>query len=239
MRRLLLLLTGLLCAGPLHAAETVVAAEPARANTVALLYFDVAGGDESLAVLRKGMAQMLIADLAEVPAAILVERDQLQAILTEQKLDRDLKMDAKTSARVGKLLGARYLVLGMMFSVKDRLAVTAKVVDVETGQVTQGVTKDGKLDDFLSIEQELAGALRIALGKLPPPSRAQRPTPTVRRERPKPPAKLPMTSAVRYAKALDLHDRGQDTEARTELKAVLAQHPDFALAAVDLQKLMR
>lgn len=238
-----LLFAALLLARPLPAAEPAPAVPPApRQNTVGLLYFDVAGGDASLAILRKGLAQMLIADLADVPTAAIVERDALQAVLSEQKLDRDLKMDPATSARVGKLLGARYLVLGTVFSLQDRLAVAAKVVDVQTGVVVQGVSRDGKLDDFLLVEQGLATGLREALAKLPAPQatpQATAPTRPTAHDRPKPPAKLPLASAVRYAKALDLHDQGKNAQARAELKAVVADHPDFALAAADLQKFMR
>jgi TolB-like protein len=235
-RRAFLVVLGLLLALPAHAAEPTPSP-----NTVAVLYFDVAGGDASLAILRKGMAQMLIADLADLPTAAIVEREALQAVLTEQKLDRDLKMAPGTSARVGKLLGARYLVLGTLFSLQDRLAVTTKVVDVQTGVVVKGVSRDGKLDDFLAIEQGLASGLREAIARLPTPpapvTAAPRAAPV--RERPKPPSRLPLASAVRYAKALDLHDHGRNADARTEVKAVVAEHPDFALAAADLQKFMR
>lgn len=221
--------------------STLAAGEvPPAVNTVAVLYFDFAGGDAELAVLRKGLAQMLIADLADTPGVAMVERDELQAVLGEQKLDRQLKMDAATSAKVGKLLGARYLVLGTAFSLSGKLAVTAKVVAVETGRIVQAHQKDGKIDDFLMIEQALGALLRDTLAHLPePPATVKRSRPAVLRERPKAPSLLPIASMLRYAKALDLQDLGKKVQARAEMQAVVAAHPDFQLAAVDLARMMR
>ncbi len=39
-----------------------------------------------MAVLRKGLAQMLITDLSSLPAIRLIERDRFQALLGELKL---------------------------------------------------------------------------------------------------------------------------------------------------------
>src|SRR5262249_7790431 len=82
---------------------------------VAILYFDYAGADADMALLKKGLAQMLISDLSAVDAVQLVERDRLEAVLAELKLGRSGAIDPATAAKVGKLLGARYQVLGGYF----------------------------------------------------------------------------------------------------------------------------
>ena len=71
-----------------------------------MLYFDYSGKDQDLGVLRKGLAQMLISDLAGLESVRLVERDRLEEILAELKLAQSGKLDPQAAAKVGKLLGA-------------------------------------------------------------------------------------------------------------------------------------
>ena len=82
---------------------------------------DYAGKDEQLAVLRKGLAQILTSDLSSVQGIRLVERTRLEEVLGELKLGQNphgpqgYLLDPKSAARVGKLLGAQYMVMGGYF----------------------------------------------------------------------------------------------------------------------------
>src|SRR5262245_47332734 len=67
---------------------------------------------EDFQALEKGLAGMLIYELAQNPAARLVEREAIQKILDEQGLAKEGAVDAATAAKIGKLVGARYMVLG-------------------------------------------------------------------------------------------------------------------------------
>ncbi|MCA9553768.1 MAG: hypothetical protein KC933_27250, partial [Myxococcales bacterium] len=124
-------------------------APPPAPPTVAVMYFDYQGKDEEMALLRKGLAQMLISDLPAGDAYTLVERDRLQDVLDELELSKSVKVDPATAQKVGKLLGARYLVLGGYFDLMGTLRVDARVVRVETGEVVRSVGAHGKPDDFL------------------------------------------------------------------------------------------
>ena len=206
-----------------------------RKPTVAVLYFDYTGKDEDLAVLRKGLAQMMISDLSSLDAVQLVERDRLEEVLVELKLGQSGKIDAATAARAGKLLGARYMILGGYFDLQGTLRVDARVVEVETGKVIQSVGTSGKPDDFLTVEQKLVGDIATVLGKqlsLAPP--ASPPVPRVQ-----PPAKLARRTAVLYSRALHDLDTGNKPRAKQQLQQVVKQQPDFKLAMVDLDKLMQ
>src|SRR5262249_60638541 len=85
------------------------AAAAAEAPTVAVLYFDYEGKDAEQALLRKGLAQMLISDLLGNEWIRVVERDRLQEVIAELKLQATNKMDQATAERGGELLGARHL----------------------------------------------------------------------------------------------------------------------------------
>src|SRR5215467_13039256 len=132
---------GVAVVGLLLLASTIPWAR-ARADqrpTVAVLYFDYSGKSADMSVLRKGLAQMLISDLSTLDGVKLVERDRLEEILAELKLGQSGKIDPASAAKVGKLLGARYMVLGGYFDLMETLRADARVVEVETGKVVQSV----------------------------------------------------------------------------------------------------
>ena len=217
----------------------------ARTTTLAVLYFDYSGHDASLEALRKGLAQMLISDLAAVDRLQVVERDRLQALLDEQKLARSGKTDASTAARIGKLLGARYLVLGSYFDAMGAFRVDARLVDVETGQILKSVGANGKADDFLGLEQTLAEGLKRAALEIPSTSAGHGAGTVVpagasgRRPAPAAPRRLKTETALVYSRALVALDDGDRKTAQSLFKKVLSAQPDFELAQRDLNKLVQ
>jgi TolB-like protein len=244
-------------AGPAEGAP----APPDQRPTVAVLYFDYGGPSEELAVLRKGLAQMLVTDLGAVEGARLVERDRLQEVLSELELGAAKKLDPATAAKVGRLLGARWLVMGGYFDLSGALRVDARVVEVETGRIVRSVGVTGTPGDFLGVEQQLATQLAAILASelppIPPPAPEPAPEPAPAPEgkaadpapgetpaaaaacRPQPPKALGTDTAVRFSKGLDAKDRGDRAAAKAEFEAVVAEQPDFALAAQELTALMQ
>jgi TolB-like protein len=226
--------------------------------TVAVMYFDYQGKDEELALLKKGLASMLISDLAGQAAFSVVERERLEDVLAELKLQSSAKIDQSSAVRAGKLLGARYLVLGGYFDVLKTLRIDARVIEVETGKVLKSTGASGKPDDFLSIEQRIAAELTTQLnaavarpirpvkGKskgqsektaLAVASDAGAPLKPARR--PKGPTQLKASTAVEYGRALSALDRRDLKEATAQLKKVVAEAPDFELATLDLDRLLK
>src|SRR5690606_13882782 len=100
-----------------------------------------------------------------------VERVRLEEVLTELELGRTSKIDRASAVRVGKLLGARYLVMGSYFDFKDHLHVAVTIVSVETGAVVGGVRDRKKTEDFWALEQHLAAELgKVIRDKLTGPA---------------------------------------------------------------------
>lgn len=226
---------------PLAAALLLLPALAAAAEkvTVAVLYFDYDGKSEELALLKKGLAQMLITDLAADGEFTVVERARLQDLLDELKLNQSAKFDAATANRIGKLLGARYLVMGRYFELMGQLRVDARAVETETGRLLRGSGALGKPEDFLELEQRIARELGEALAKVvPAPSKADAPAPPAP-ARPKAPKRLHAKVAAAYSQALDALDRKEPEAAKKGLEAVLKEQPDFALASAELAGLLR
>lgn len=206
----------------------------AAAPTVAILYFDYQGKNEEMQMLKKGLAQMLISDLSGSDKYTIVERDRLQEIIDELKLGQSKTIDKKTAAKIGKLLGARYMVLGGYFDVMGMLRVDARVVEVETGKIVKSVGTNGAPDTFIDLEQKLSGELATILDTQLEVTKS-----TPRKKQTRRPKKLPMKDALTYGKALDAKDRGDKEAAKAHLKEVVKAQPDFSLAQLDLTQLMQ
>ena len=258
-RRALASIAGAL-AGMLATAAPARAADEPRGEppTVAVLYFDYEGRNQELEPLRKGLAQMLTTDLAELDSIRVVERARLEEVLAELALGRSAKVDRASASRVGKLLGARLLVLGSFFEIGGALRVDARVVDAESGRVMKGAGVRGKSDDALACEATLSEKLRDALGALAEasaPSRvasAARPAAPPRPNavehgapraasppRSAPGAKVHVSALAAYGRALDALDKKDAGGARSALEAAVRISPGFRLASGDLERLAR
>jgi curli biogenesis system outer membrane secretion channel CsgG len=224
--RLAALVALLAVAYPAHAAGD--------APTAAVLYFDYDGKDAELALLRKGLAQMLISDLTGNESIRVVERERLQDVLAELKLQASSRIDQASAVKAGKLLGARYLVLGAYFDVMKSFRADARIVDVETGQVLFSAGGTAKPDDVLVLEQKLAGDLGRYFSTNLPKAK----THPVRRAL-KQPATLPSRTLIEYGRALEAYDAGDKQKAKDSLSKVLKDQPEFQLATLDLDKIMK
>ena len=95
-------------------ATPLVAQDDTR-PTVAVLPFvnsAIGAANAELAPLSKGIADLLITDLGMNPGIRVVERENIQQLLDEQRLAQDGRVDDATAARIGKLLGAKHMVTG-------------------------------------------------------------------------------------------------------------------------------
>jgi TolB-like protein len=135
-----------------------MAAPPA----VAVLYFDNKGNPE-LEPLKVGLAQMLVTDLTGTEGITVVERSRVQEILDELELGHSGKVDPATAAKVGSMLGARWLVMGNYFEVMGTLRIDARIVEVETSKLLISVGEDATTSAVFNIEKNLAAKLQAAL----------------------------------------------------------------------------
>ena len=71
---------------------------------VTVLYFDNQTGDETMAPLGKGLADMMITDLSALPQIRVVEREKLEALLRELALQQTEYFDPVTAQHIGQTL---------------------------------------------------------------------------------------------------------------------------------------
>ncbi|WP_224363070.1 CsgG/HfaB family protein [Hyalangium versicolor] len=190
----------------------------ASKRVVAVLYFDNNTGDASLDVLQKGFADMMVTDLSTVKELQLVEREKLQQILDEQKLQRSKYFDAKTTVRIGQLVGAQYTVAGSFLAMAPQLRINIRLVENKSGNVILGEQVTGLKDRLFDLQQQLVNKFLTGLElKLPQAPRLRSRTPDV-------------DTLLSYSKGLDLADQGKLQEASQQLATVVSKAPTFLLA---------
>jgi TolB-like protein len=204
--------------------------------TVAVLYFNnsaIGAANAELQPLSKGIADMLIGELAMNPAIRVVERDQIQKVLEEQKLSTDGKVEGETAVKVGKLLGAHHMVTGAFITDRSgKMRFVARVFNVETGLIEFPTSIDGKIDNFMELVNQLAAKINKG-AKLPDiPARVGE----ARQEAAK---KVPYEAIALYSKGLAAKDAGNKAEAVTLFKRSLDKFPKFDKAQAELDKLAK
>jgi len=124
-------------------------------NTLAVLYFRNRSGLEELDPVRKGLALMLITDLSTVKDLQVVERVRLQALAEELGLGSSGIVEPDTGPRVGRLLGARWLVGGDIHGALQKLNVQSDILEVPADHVLGRPVSEGQLEELFRVEKDL------------------------------------------------------------------------------------
>jgi len=184
-------------------------------------------GKEDFEALERGIAGMMISELAQNPAARVVERQEIQRLLDEQNLSAQNRVDPQTAAKVGKLVGARYVVAGTFIDFYGDFRVDVRLVNVETGEIVKTESERMQRDHMFDIIRNVAARL-MKDASLPA---VQRPASDQRMSR-----QVPTEALTYYSRALLFHDRGQKDKAVEMYTRALAIFPDYTEAQEGLQR---
>ncbi len=204
-----------------------IAQQPDTRPTVAVLPFvnsAIGQANTELAALSKGIADLLIIELAQNTAIRVVERENIAAILAEQNLARDGRVDDATAARIGKLLGARHIVTGSF--VTDRsgtMVITIKSVNTETGLIEYSDMHRDRTDNFLALVSAVGQKTNrgLKLPELTPQARQSSEARTTRQRN------VPFQAVMMYSRAIAAQDAGNRAEALTLFSQTIDRFPEF------------
>ncbi|MBJ6765866.1 hypothetical protein JGU66_34360 [Myxococcaceae bacterium JPH2] len=146
-----------------------VAAEPASPplSPVAVMPFRNLNGDTDLDWLGRGMTETLVSDLRASGRVDVVEREQLDHALNELALQTRDEPAPSTAARVGKLVGARTVLLGSVQRAGPQVRINARFIVVETGEVMETAKVTGPMERIFSLQDKVVAQL---MGAAAPPS---------------------------------------------------------------------
>ena len=145
---------------------------PAQAKpVVAVLYFDNTSIGKDRADydgVGKGIAELMINDLLANPNVRVVERERVQALLTEQNLVKTGAVDAQTAIKLGVMIGAQYMITGAFMSDgRGNYVLTGRTINVQTSVIGNPTRINTKGDDVLGMIAQLTTKMNAEM-KLPP-----------------------------------------------------------------------
>ncbi len=85
--------------------------------------------------LGKTIPEMLKTELAQFGDITILERSKIDAVLSEQALGQTGIIDPQAAQKVGKLLGAEFVLTGELSTTGNRFRIDTHIVRIETGQV--------------------------------------------------------------------------------------------------------
>ncbi len=127
-----------------------------RARTLAVLNFDNNTGSADYDAMGRGLAAMMISDLAVSPALRLVERERMADVLKEQQMQQSAMFDSTTAVKAGRLLGAEFVATGSLAAALPELRIDMRVIRVETGEIVKTARVTGPEDKLFELERQLA-----------------------------------------------------------------------------------
>ncbi len=201
-------------------AEKKIGAESIRPNTVAVSYFKDLSPDKSFQSFQKGLNAMLITDISKIKDLVVVEREQIQALLEEMKMGQTGIVDKKSAPRVGKLLKAENIVTGTLSNGSIEAAVAVASVSTANlmGAASTTVDKEKFFELSPIIIKNIADILNISL--------SQKDIENIG---------IPHTKSfeafIHYGNALDSLDRGEWEDARNLYDLALVTDPAFIRAS--------
>ena len=155
----LMMLTLLALPGRAFAASMIVAVQPFLAQGTSFH-------------LGATVGEIVSTSLAGNRDITLVERARLTEVARQQRLAMSGVVETATAAKAGKLVGARYFILGAVSRFGALLVATARLVDVESGRVLasfEQTSKQGE-DETTLVSRNLASdILAFISGDAPAP----------------------------------------------------------------------
>jgi len=196
---------------------TSLAPEP---STIAVLPMTIAG-DSSLQPLSRGLAELMLSDLAMIRSLRLLERIQVGALLDELKLGQSERADPSTAARVGHLLRAERMVQGVAAITENGPVRMSATVVRGDGEVRAGAQANGTFKQLLDLEKQLVFGLTTELGIQLTEAERQR----IMRQGPK-----NLAAFLAYSQGLDAMDGGDYRAAAPAFAAAVRSDPSFQAA---------
>jgi curli biogenesis system outer membrane secretion channel CsgG len=198
---------------------------------IAVLPFENGGSygqdKENFDALQVGMQQMLSTEFAQNPALRVVDRSQIRQLLAEQDLGAQGRVDASTAAKIGKVVGAKWVILGGFIDFYGDFRVDIRIVNVETSEILKTEKARDKRENLYAMVTSVSNAITRGVNLPALPRQAME----MRENR-----KVPTEAVTYYSRALLYADRGNKDKAKELFNRAIEVFPDYTEAKEALQQ---
>jgi len=147
------------------AREAQLAQTNPMVGSVAVFPFQMATDNPELAPLQVALADMMTTDLALSRALTVLERTQVQSLVTEMALTEAGFAEPETGARAGRMLQAEHVVQGTLTTLTDdELRFDTDVLNTVRQQSTGEATGQDALEQIFELEKETVFQVLQILG---------------------------------------------------------------------------
>lgn len=197
-------------------------APPAEQPSIAVLPFENLSGEPEQAWFSKGITDDLITDLSKLSGLIVIAR---------HSSFRYAESDADP-ARIGRDLGARYLLQGSVRKAGNRIRVSAQLTDTQSGVQLWAERYDRELEDIFAVQddvtRQIVQALEVKLTRSEHDRERRAPTSN-------------MEAYECFLRGLEAYSRRTpetNALARAQFERAVALDPDFAAAYARLGRVL-
>lgn len=120
-----------------------VAQSDGKQTRIAVVDLDSQGEQAQAYQLGKTASQILTAEFVKQGRFDVIERQALEKVVTEQQLGATGILDTESAAKLGRVLGAGYMVTGALISHKQGADMVVKIIETETASIKVADTLSG------------------------------------------------------------------------------------------------
>jgi tetratricopeptide (TPR) repeat protein/predicted Ser/Thr protein kinase len=196
---------------------------PIAAQSLAVMPFQNASGDQSWDWLGPSLADMLSTDVGQSAHLRAVSSDRVQQVFHDLRIAPNVSVDSSTLGRVAEFTNADTLVWGRYTRLGDHIRIDATLQDRKHNRTAQLMSEADSQKDLSAAVDRLAEMIRQNLDLAPDlmkelKAQAFKPTST-------------SVDALRdYNEGLQLLRRGNNLEAQKRLQTATKEDPQFAVA---------
>ncbi|MFA5859913.1 MAG: FlgO family outer membrane protein [Elusimicrobiota bacterium] len=122
-----------------NAAEGGVVVDKERVS-LAVLNFKNDSPNKNWEYMGKAIPEIISTQLAKQRNLRVVERSQLDKALVEMNLGATGVIDTNTAQQVGKMIGAKAIVIGSITQLGKTISISSRLIDVATGEAITGAS---------------------------------------------------------------------------------------------------
>ncbi len=102
-----------------------------------------------------GLASMVMTDIEAIGQFNIISKERLKSVVREQELQMTGLVDEKSVVRIGRIVGAAYMLTGSFTEMNGTLRIETQVYSVEKGTQMGTAAVTGKTNGFFELEKEL------------------------------------------------------------------------------------
>ena len=141
---------------------------PKLENAVAVMTFANITGEPKDEWIGSGIAETVTSDLKKVRGLSVIGRERTFEVLKELGTGQLSDFDETVAIDVGRRLAASWILGGGYQRIGEMIRITARVIDVNTGEVVRTVKIDGDIKEIFVLQDkivyELSQGLNLELG---------------------------------------------------------------------------